>query len=279
MVFRKTAWLLGFVLIMALWPDLSTAQEFGKNKVQYKSFDWYYLQAPHFDVYYYEGQEDLAYFVAQYSEDVYRLVKRDLRHEIRKRIPIILYRSHNDFQQTNVILELLSEGVGGFTEFFKNRVVLPYTGSHEEYRHVLHHEVTHAIMMDMLYGGGMESLVRGQYFFVPPLWFVEGLAEYQSLDWDKNSDMFMRDATINGYLYPLNAVGGYMNYKQGQAVVRYIANRYGGEKLGEIARAWNDVLLPDLVTAWGRAQARVTATFDRSTNSTKSRGRSVARSS
>jgi Tol biopolymer transport system component len=234
MVFRKMIGSLGIAVIMALWFHPCTAQEFGKNKVQYKSFDWYYLQAPHFDVYYYEGQEDLAYFVAQYSEDAYNQVKKDLRHEIRKRIPIILYRSHNDFQQTNVILELLSEGVGGFTEFFKNRVVLPYTGSQEEYRHVLHHEVTHAIMMDMLYGGGMESLVRGQYFFVPPLWFVEGLAEYQSLDWDKNSDMFMRDATITGYLYPLNAVGGYMNYKQGQSVVRYIAHRYGGEKLGEI---------------------------------------------
>jgi len=233
-VLRRIVWLL-LVGIMVTFGALGAgAQEFGKNKVQYKAFDWYYLRSSHFDVFFYDGEEDLADFVARYSEQAYDRIKKDLRHDIRKRIPIIIYKSHNDFQQTNVILELLDEGVGGFTEFFKNRVVMPHNGSYEDYRHTLHHEVTHAIMMDMLYGGVVESLIRRQYFFMPPLWLVEGLAEYESLVWDKNSDMFMRDATISGYLYPLNAVYGYMNYKQGQSVVRYIADRYGGEKLGEI---------------------------------------------
>ena len=231
---RKIAWLLLVGITVASGTFRASAQEFGKNKVQYKSFNWYYLQSPHFDVYYYDDEKELADFVAQYSEQAYERIKKDLRHDIRKRIPVIIYKSHNDFQQTNVILELLEEGVGGFTEFFKNRVVMPHNGSYEDYRHTLHHEVTHAIMMDMLYGGVVESLIRRQYFFMPPLWIVEGLAEYESLVWDKNSDMFMRDATISGYLYPLHAVYGYMNYKQGQSVVRYIAERYGGEKLGEI---------------------------------------------
>jgi Tol biopolymer transport system component len=233
-VLRRIAWLLLVGLMVLSWSPGASAQAFGKNKVQYKAFDWYYLQSPHFDVYFYGGERDLADFVARYSEQAYERVKKDLRHDIRKRIPVIIYKSQNDFQQTNVILELLEEGVGGFTEFFKNRVVIPHNGSYEDYRHTLHHELTHAIMMDMLYGGVVESLIRRQYFFMPPLWLVEGLAEYESLGWDKNSDMFLRDATISGYLYPLSAVSGYMNYKQGQSVVRYIANRYGGEKLGEI---------------------------------------------
>jgi Tol biopolymer transport system component len=221
-------------LMVLFWSPEAGAQVFGKNKVQYKSFDWYYLRTSHFDIYFYDGERELADFVARYSEAAYDRINRDLRHDIRKRIPVIIYKSHNDFQQTNVILELLDEGVGGFTEFFKNRVVMPHNGSYEDYRHTLHHELTHAIMMDMLYGGVVESLIRRQYFFLPPLWLVEGLAEYESLGWDTNSDMFMRDATISGYLYPLNAVYGYMNYKQGQSVIRYIALRYGGKKLGEI---------------------------------------------
>ncbi|MFC1683220.1 BamA/TamA family outer membrane protein [Candidatus Zixiibacteriota bacterium] len=233
-MYRIRLTLLWTVLLILAVPLLCNAQAFGKNKVQYTSFNWSYLQTSHFDIYFYEGEEELAYFVAEYCELAYQDVKEDLRHEIRKRIPIILYKSHNDFQQTNVILELLEEGVGGFTEFFKNRVVMPYTGSYEEFRHVLHHELTHAIMMDLLYGSVVESLVRRQYFFVPPLWVVEGLAEYESLDWDKKSDMFMRDATISGYVQPLLYVGGYMVYKQGQSVIRYIATKYGGEKLGEI---------------------------------------------
>lgn len=221
-------------VLVFLLAHVGVAQGFGKNKVQYRSFDWSYLQTSNFDVYFYRGGGELAQYVADYSELAYQEIQKDFRHELRKRVPIILYNSHNDFQQTNVILELLGEGIGGFTEFFKHRVVMPHTGSFEEYRHVLHHELTHAIMMDMLYGGVMESLVRRQYFFVPPLWLAEGLSEYESLGWDKNSDMFMRDAAISGYLQPLQYVGGYMAYKQGQSVIRYIASRYGGEKLGEI---------------------------------------------
>jgi len=101
--------LLWTVLLILAVPLLCNAQAFGKNKVQYTSFNWSYLQTSHFDIYFYEGEEELAYFVADYCELAYQDVKEDLRHEIRKRIPIILYKSHNDFQQTNVILELLEE--------------------------------------------------------------------------------------------------------------------------------------------------------------------------
>ena len=220
--------------MLALLPEIGAAQDFGKNKVQYRSFNWSYLQSQHFDIYFYQGGEEMAYFVADYSERAYKNVQKDFRRDIHKRVPVILYNSPNHFQQTNVILDRLEEGVGGFTEFFKHRVVMPHTGSFEEYRHVLHHELTHAIMMDILYGGVVESLLRRQYFFIPPLWFVEGLAEYESLGWDKNSDMFMRDATISGYLQPLQYVSGYMVYKQGQSAVGFIVDKYGGEKLGEI---------------------------------------------
>jgi Tol biopolymer transport system component len=221
-------------VIIVLLPLMGAAQDFGKNKVQYRSFNWSYLQSSHFDIYFYQGGQEMAYFAADHGERAYQKIQKDFRHEIGKRVPVILYNSHSHFQQTNVILERLEEGVGGFTEFFKHRVVLPHTGSYEEYRHVLYHELTHAVMMDVLYGGVVESLLRRQYFFMPPLWFVEGLSEYESLGWDKNSDMFIRDATISGYLQPLQYVGGYMVYKQGQSVLKYIADKYGGEKLGEI---------------------------------------------
>ena len=33
----------------------SVAQQFGKNKTQYKIFDWKYIESKHFDVYYEKG--------------------------------------------------------------------------------------------------------------------------------------------------------------------------------------------------------------------------------
>jgi Tol biopolymer transport system component len=224
-------------LSLLLFISLGNAQEpyFGKNKVQYEIFDWYYIQTENFDIYYYKDEYQLAKFAADVLEDAYLKVKEELRYDLSARVPVILYSSHNDFQQTNVISELIEEGVGGFTETFKNRIVVPFTGSYEDFRHVLHHELTHAVTFDMLYGNVLGSLLSRQYLFQLPLWFAEGYAEYSSRGgWDIQADMILRDGTINGYLVPLDLAGGYLVYKEGQSAIGYIVKKYGEEKLSEI---------------------------------------------
>lgn len=223
--------------ILLLLVSHSKAQEpyFGKNKVQYDRFEWYYIQTKNFDIYYYEGEYHLAKFAADVLDEAYLKVKTELRYDLSKRIPVILYNSPNDFQQTNVIPNLIEEGVGGFTESFKTRVVVPFTGSYEDFRHVLHHELTHAVVYDMLYGNLVGSFFSRQYLFQLPLWFAEGYAEYSSRHgWDIQADMVLRDATINGYMTRLEFVGGYLAYKEGQSAIQYIVDKYGEEKLSEI---------------------------------------------
>lgn len=216
---------------------LGNAQEtyFGKNKVHYKNFDWHYIQTEHFDIYYYQNGYELAKFAAASLESAYVAVRKSLNYDIRKRVPIILFLSHNDFQQTNVTPELIEEGVGGFTESFKNRVVLPFMGNYEDFRHVLHHELTHAMIFDMLFANPFGSILSRQAFFRIPLWFAEGYAEYSSrFGMDPFADMVLRDATINNYLQPLEYVGGFLAYKQGQSALAYLAQKYGEEKISEI---------------------------------------------
>ena len=41
----------------------------------------------------------------------------------------MVYNSHNEFQQTNIVRPYMSEGVGGVTELFKNRVVFLLRGT------------------------------------------------------------------------------------------------------------------------------------------------------
>jgi Tol biopolymer transport system component len=224
-------------LILGLFSSLSMAQEpyFGKNKVEYKSFQWRFIQTKNFDIYYYQDQYHLAKYAAGVLEDAYLKIKRELRYDLTKRIPVIVYNSPNDFQQTNVVSDLIDENVGGFTESLKTRVVVPFTGSYEDFRHVLHHELTHAVVYDMLYGNIIGSLLSRQYLFQLPLWFAEGYAEYSSRGgWDIQADMVLRDATINGYLTPLELAGGFLVYKEGQSAIGYIVEKYGEEKLSEI---------------------------------------------
>lgn len=234
---KKT--ILAILIFSVLGSSLISAQEvrFGKNKVRYKNFDWSYLQTRHFDIHFYEDAYPAAKFAAAVMESSYVEISGELNYLIQRRIPVFIYNSHNDFQQTNIISSLISEGTGGFTEMFKNRIVIPFAGSYEDFRHVLHHELTHAIIFDMLYGNALTSLISRQRLFSMPLWLAEGFAEYSSRHgWDYWADMVVRDATVNGYLAPPWALGGYLAYKEGQALVKYIADKYGEEKLGQLLR-------------------------------------------
>lgn len=226
--------LIVLLVLVLLSQSQSFAQYFGKNKVQYKHFEWQFIQSEHFDIYFTKGGEKIAEFAAEIAEASYQQLKKDLRYELVDRITIITHNSHNDFQQTNVDLSPPEESVGGFTEFFKNRVVVPYEGEWEKFRHVIHHELTHAVMLQMVYGAGVQSIITGMARLRLPLWLIEGLAEYESRGWDTESDMFMRDATLNSYVPEIDYLDGFMAYKGGQSLLYYLEQKYGGEKIGEL---------------------------------------------
>ncbi|MBI1799213.1 MAG: PD40 domain-containing protein [Candidatus Eisenbacteria bacterium] len=222
------------VALTALGAVPASAQYFGQNKVQYRRYDWRSISSDHFDVYFYAGLDSLSLRVLDLAEKAHAMLSRRMGHTLERRVPIILYGSHNDFAQTNVTPELIDAGTGGFTEVLHNRVVLPFTGSYEDLRHVVVHELTHAVMFDMLYGGSAATLIARQGFYQMPLWFAEGMAEYMSLGEESNEQMFLRDGQIDGYLPPLEYSGGYIVYKQGQSAIGYLVSRFGEERLRDI---------------------------------------------
>jgi len=232
---RRPALLISSLLLC--FPSLLYPQSFGKNKVQYKDFDWQLIRSEHFEVFYYPAEASVAKDAARMAERAYAHISNVLKHDVKEPIPLILYASHSDFQQTNVTLSLVDEGTGGFTELFKSRVVIPFTGSYAEFEHVLTHEIVHAFQFDILYGRGVQNLIGNPFIFQPPLWFSEGMAEYLSVGMDNHTRMWMRDASLGGYLTPieeLNYVGDIRAYRFGQSIWSYIAGRYGDEKVGEI---------------------------------------------
>ncbi len=230
----RRCFLIGLILCGAVVHGSAQNSVFGKNKVQYKDFHWQYIQTDHFDIYFSQDGYDIAQYAAYASEAAYTSIKNLLRYEINNRISFVVYNSHNEFQQTNVISEFLEEGIGGVTELFKNRIVIPFEGNYGQFRHVIHHELVHGVLNDMFYGGTIQSLISSKAPVQLPLWMNEGIAEYSALKWDNNSDMFLRDATVHNYLPPIPRLGGYFAYRGGQSVWYYIANKYGEQKISEI---------------------------------------------
>jgi hypothetical protein len=165
-----------FFILFLILPNILLAQ-FGKNKVHTKDFDWNYIQTDHFDIYFANGGQTLTEFAANAAENAVASIQKSFNYRINSRITIIVYNSQNDFQETNVIDQYLSEGIQGFTELFKNRVVIQFTGSYKQFRHLVHHELVHAAMNDMFYGGSIQNIISNNISLQFPSWFSEGLAE------------------------------------------------------------------------------------------------------
>jgi Tol biopolymer transport system component len=213
------------------------AQFFGRNKIQYENFDWKVLNTPHFEIFFYSAEEELAARAAVLAEDAYLRLSQVFDHELETQVPFILYASPNDFQQTNISDGLIGEGTGGFSEPLRKRMVLPYPGDTAGFVHVINHELVHVFMFDIAYRSYKANSARRRWFPVP-LWFAEGMAEWFSSEWDNNADMWLRDATIYDWVIPLHQIyGGYQVYKEGQSAMRYIAATYGEDKVVEIFKS------------------------------------------
>ena len=94
-------------------------RDLAKNKVTDEPFDWKIHRTEHFDIHYYPSEERLVPIMADIAEEAYEKHSEDFDHEIKDRTPLILYQSHKDFQETNIILQEIHEGIGGFAEIFQ----------------------------------------------------------------------------------------------------------------------------------------------------------------
>ncbi len=228
-------------ILIALPSDLTAQVYFGKNKVQYTEFDWQVMTTEHFKIYFYEAEKEVATIAAKSAEDSYRFLSVKFNHEVPKKVPLIIYSAPSYFSQTNVIAGMLPESVGGFTEFMKGRVVVPFHGSIRDFDHVIRHELVHVFTISKLkHVTSRRTRVKAAY---PPLWFIEGLAEFWSKDWDTEADMIIKDMILNNRFFPINRMyvirGSYYMYKSGESICHFIDSTYGPDKLLKIFENWH----------------------------------------
>ncbi len=142
----------GISLLLAFIFMSSVAQaQFGQNIVQYDRYQWRFIQTSYFDIYFYSDDLVLPQYVSQVVEEAYEQISDRLNWQLQKRISIMVYQSHADFQQTNVTFSYMVEGIGGATELFKNRIIFPFEGSYADFYHVIRHELVHGVINDMIY--------------------------------------------------------------------------------------------------------------------------------
>ena len=242
-VARTTVILVVAFLFAPTPPADAQYYHFGRNKIQYEDFDWHVLRTDHFDVYFYPEMQELAEHGAYFAEEAYEELRHKFAFELQHRVPLIFYASNLHFKQTNTTPGFIPDGVGGFFEFLKGRVVIPANGDLHRFRRVIRHELVHVFTFNKVVRV-MRDYRRPLDRFLP-LWFTEGIAEYWSGEPNPDHEMVIRDALYSNYLVPLESIyrvtGTFLMYKQGEAICRFIAETYGDETLLELIEStWMD---------------------------------------
>jgi len=244
--------------LSALCPEPAAAQffAFGQNKIQYRKLDWRILRGTHVDLYYYRAEAELARPALAYAEASYDTLSIQFGHAVAARIPLIVYASHTDFEQTNILPFTPPEGLLGATDFLKRRVALPFRGNFAEFRHTLRHEMVHVFQLDLQSESYYQAPRSRRFAF--PLWWSEGLAELWSGGEDARDYMVLRDLTLSGRLpefKQLTYVTGGIVYPIGGRIHRWLADTYGD---------WRVVLMYKELNRHDTFEDAVRATYGRS---------------
>jgi hypothetical protein len=200
---------------------------YGKNRVKYDKFDWHIYQTDHFEIYYYPELEEHLERVTSYAESAYQQISANLQHELAFVVPLIIFKTHSEFEQQNLIPGASPEGVGAFAEPQRNRIVLPLDEPPDGLYRLIAHELTHIFMFDAV----PRSIISRDSV---PLWVDEGMADYQANVWRPLDLMQVRDVSISDSVPSMTnfqGYGGFANarvvYNLGHAVFEFIEGRWG----------------------------------------------------
>ncbi len=211
-----------------LFAACAYGQEFGKNKVRYDTFVWKEFATPHFRISFYDRVEPQLGKIASFAESAYDELARKLNFQIPEPIPLIAYATHAEFEQTNVIVEGIPEGVGAFAVPARNRMVLPVDLPDTELAHLIQHELVHIFQYEILFQGKLGKALTTNI----PQWFMEGMASYLAQDEDSRARAVMRDATLGDRVPSVaDNVTGYFAYRFGHMVFAFVEAEWGMEGL------------------------------------------------
>lgn len=260
---------IGFPVKTAFLPALVVLALAGRAVADDGRLDWHTIESAHFVVHYHDPNEDLARRVATVAERAHEVI-----------VPVL---GHAPAEKTPIVVTDDTDGANGFASVVpRNRIQVYATApgplstlnDHDDWMYgLVAHEYTHIIHLDTI--GGI-PWVYNQIFGktwapnqVQPRWFIEGLATYEESKRSSGGrtrsaifDMYLRGAVLAGTEIdlaqmstgPLDWPHGNAAYLYGSHFVRYIADRYGDEKLEAISKEYGRHPIPFGIN---RAIARV----------------------
>ncbi|MBN4081556.1 hypothetical protein JYU23_00340 [bacterium AH-315-C07] len=208
--------------------------EFGKNRIQYKDFDWYYYRTEHFDTYFYLGGKRLAVHTSKYAEQVLDDIQQVLDYKLAGRINFILYNKLSDLKQTNIGISEESYNTGGMTKLVGNKAFIYFNGDHNELERQIKAGIARILINEMLYGGDIKEMMQNATLLSLPEWYIEGLVSFIADEWNVDIDNKMRDGITSEKYKRFSHVKEQDPAMAGHSVWYYVSKNYGYTALSNI---------------------------------------------
>jgi Tol biopolymer transport system component len=211
-----------------------TQETFGKNRLQYRQFNWQYLSGDNFDVYYYDARKAVAQNALEFLETEFDRITDLIGYPPYFKTKVFLYNSFADLRQSNVGLNRAVFTVNGETEFIKPYVEIANVGTVQEFKEELLFKISELMVNEMMFGGSLKDIFQSSILMNLPDWFVDGAALYVAKGWSQEMDDYIRQLMCTRKAKKITKLSGKEAALAGQSVWNFIAEKYGKSSVGNI---------------------------------------------
>ena len=223
------------LLITSLNAQAQRANEvFGKNRIQYRSFEWLYLSGENFDVYYYDGRRAIATEALEYLESEFDRVTDLIGYAPYFKTRVFLYNSLADQRQSNVGLNRNEYTINGEIEFIKPYIEVSHLGTNQEFKQELLFKVSDLMVNEMMYGGNLKEMFQSALLMNLTEWFVSGASQYIARGWTAEMDDYIREIIRTRRANKISKFTGKEAALIGQSFWNFIAEKYGKSSISNI---------------------------------------------
>lgn len=211
-----------------------TPEVFGKNRIQYRQFNWQYLSSENFDVYYYDARKAVAQNALEFLEAEFDRITDLIGYPPYFKTKVFLYNSLADLRQSNVGLNRTIYTVNGETEFIKPYVEVANEGTAQEFKEELLMQISDLMVNEMMFGGSLKDIFQSSILMNLPDWFVDGASLYVAKGWSAEMDDYIRQLMKTRKPKKITRLMGKEAALAGQSVWNFIAEKYGKSSVGNI---------------------------------------------
>ncbi len=204
--------------------------EFGKNRVQYRSFAWQYFEQGMFEVYHYREGDQIAGQVARILEQEAQELSPMFGRSLEGPIQVLVFKSQEEFRQSNVGIMTSQDqqtNIGGTARLVGSKMFLYGTGDRLRLERDVREGLARILFNQAMYESQWSEALRSGNLVQVPEWMSEGAARFAARGLDAESQAQILDACQTGAFRRIDQSTGREAAVLGQAVWAYIADIYG----------------------------------------------------